>query len=76
MLWALWLPIDFPISLLVGWGFDNLPTSPSPLGRLRIWWPHLVHGLIGTAWWFGLGFGVASFTGWLRAGGPAQRRRP
>jgi hypothetical protein len=66
MLWALWLPIDFPASLLVGWGFENLPVAPSSFVRLRTWWPHLVHGLIGTAWWFCLGFAAAALFDWLR----------
>lgn len=52
LLWALWIPIDFPVSMLVGLGFDHIPTSNAAFQVLRTWWPLLVHGFFGTAWWF------------------------
>lgn len=52
LLWALWLPIDFPVSILVGIGFDYLPDTDTASKALRTWWPHIVHGLFGTLWWF------------------------
>jgi hypothetical protein len=47
LLWAIWLPIDFPVSILVTKG---LSVTQSEL--LRFWFPYFVHGLLGTVWWF------------------------
>lgn len=46
LLWTLWLPIDFPISLLVIQGFEVIPSS-----TVRAYLPYLVHGVLGTLWW-------------------------
>ena len=52
LLWAFWLPLDFPVSLLVIKGFD-LISPDSQLGSFfRVWLPYFVHGVIGTVWWF------------------------
>lgn len=52
LLWALWLPLDFPVSLVVITGFD-LISPDSQLGSfVRMWLPYFVHGILGTIWWF------------------------
>lgn len=51
LLWTLWLPLDFPVSLLVITGFDLIPHDQ--LGSIvRTWLPYFVHGILGTIWWF------------------------
>jgi hypothetical protein len=52
LLWALWLPIDFPVSLLVDLGFSLIPDGNRYLETLRAWWPMVVHGVFGSLWWF------------------------
>ena len=52
LLWALWLPLDFPVSLFVTMGFDHLSPSSQYGGLARTWLPYFVHGLLGPIWWF------------------------
>jgi hypothetical protein len=52
LLWALWLPIDFPVSLIVIVGFDLIPSDGHFGGFIRTWLPYFVHGVLGTIWWF------------------------
>lgn len=52
LLWAIWLPIDFPVSLLVIWGFDFIPIESSVGSFIRTWLPYFVHGILGTMWWY------------------------
>ena len=61
LLWALWLPVDFPVSLLVGLGFDYIPMSSEVFKTLRAWWPPIIHGIFGTIWWFVVPFLVMRF---------------
>lgn len=56
LLWALWLPVDFPISLTVLAGFELLPPDDSIGSALRRALPYLVHGIFGTLWWYFLPF--------------------
>jgi hypothetical protein len=58
LLWVLWLPIDFPVSMLVGLGFDYLPISTNVFRFLRTWWPHIIHGIFGTVWWFVMPYAI------------------
>jgi hypothetical protein len=58
LLWILWIPIDFPISMLVGLGFDYIPESNEIFRTVRTWWPLIVHGIFGTVWWFAAPFTV------------------
>jgi len=52
LLWALWLPIDFPVSMIVPFGF-KLISSASPFGlEIRTWLPYFVHGVLGPIWWY------------------------
>lgn len=52
LLWALWLPIDFPVSQIVTWGFDSVSAEQAMGGVIRTWLPYFVHGVLGTVWWF------------------------
>ena len=56
LLWTLWTPVDFPISLLVPWGFDVLPSNGDLGGVTRRALPYVVHGILGTVWWYCLPF--------------------
>jgi hypothetical protein len=58
--WMIFLALDFPVSLGV------MPVTwlvpPSPLGPLEdltnFWWPLGYHGVIGTAWWYIVGWAI------------------
>ena len=64
LLWAIWLPIDFPISYIVILGLE--PTLSSTWGAgLQTWLPYLVHGVFGTVWWFYVPRIIAGFFTWL-----------
>src|SRR3990172_653594 len=52
LLWALRLPVDFPVSLLVTMGFDVIPPNDQIGSQVRTWLPYFVHGILGTTWWF------------------------
>jgi hypothetical protein len=52
LLWTLWLPLDFPVSLIILKGFDLIPPDSLPGRAVRTWLPYLVHGVLGTIWWF------------------------
>lgn len=52
LLWAVWLPVDFPISLLVQAGFELIPSDEAIGSALRRFLPYFVHGVLGTIWWF------------------------
>jgi len=52
LLWAVWLPVDFPISLIVQAGFELLPSDGAIGSTLRRSLPYFVHGVLGTIWWF------------------------
>jgi hypothetical protein len=58
--WIIFLALDFPVSLGV------LPVNwlapPSAGGPFRdatnFWWPLLYHGVVGTGWWYIVGWGI------------------
>ena len=58
--WRMFLALDFPVSLAV------VPLTwiapPSPHGPLsdfaNFWWPLVVHGLLGTLWWYIVGMSI------------------
>lgn len=52
LLWTIWLPVDFPVSLLVAAGFDVIPPNDQMGSLIRTWLPYFVHGVLGTTWWF------------------------
>ena len=65
LLWALWLPIDFPVSYAVIVGLERIPDTLPAGAFLRTWLPHIVHGIFGTIWWFYLPTLVAMLFSWL-----------
>jgi len=61
LLWTLWLPIDFPISLFVIIGFDIFSGDSYYMSLIRIYIPYVVHGIFAPIWWFYL----CRFVGYL-----------
>ncbi len=59
LLWTMWTPIDFPVSLLVPWGLEVLSSGSEWSSALRLALPYVVHGILGTIWWFCLPLMVA-----------------
>lgn len=59
LLWTIWLLIDFPISLIVPLIFDLVPRETEFYRWIRYYAPHLVHGLLGAAWWYCIGLAVS-----------------
>lgn len=58
--WVIFLALDFPVSLgvfPVAW-----LVPPAGGGALRdltnFWWPLLYHGLVGTGWWYIVGWAI------------------
>ncbi len=60
LLWALWLPVDFPVSLTVLAGFELLPSDDGIGSMMRRALPYFVHGALGTIWWYFLPFLIAA----------------
>jgi hypothetical protein len=56
LLWAIWVPVDFPVSLAALAGFELLPSDGSLGSAFRRALPYLVHGLLGPIWWYFLPF--------------------
>jgi hypothetical protein len=52
MLWGLWKTVDFPVSLLAFYGFVPVPLDWSFANFVKFIFPYIVHGVIGTIWWF------------------------
>lgn len=52
LLWALWLPLDFPLSLFLVAGFDLIPPDSHFGSFTRTLLPYFLHGVLGTIWWF------------------------
>lgn len=58
MIWLVWFPVDFPwslLNLLGGEGYSNWVQHISETSEIMgyiLYTPYLVHGLIGTVWWF------------------------
>lgn len=57
LLWIIWIPIDFPWSLLVpllSQLSSDQVISPALGGvsRLLFYLPHFIHGVVGTIWWY------------------------
>jgi hypothetical protein len=65
--WVLFLPFDFPISLLWFLGLKILPDSlfgsfPYPFGEFKAFIvPAFIHGILGPLWYFFLPVAVSSF---------------
>jgi hypothetical protein len=56
LLWALWLPVDFPVSLAVFAGFEFISPDHGIGSLIRRVSPYFVHGVLGTVWWYFLPF--------------------
>lgn len=58
--WMIFLALDFPVSL--GVIPVNWIAPPAPGGPLHdlanFWWPLAYHGLIGTGWWYIVGWAI------------------
>ncbi len=58
--WVIFLALDFPVSLGVFPVTWLVP--PAGGGALRdltnFWWPLLYHGLVGTGWWYIVGWAI------------------
>jgi hypothetical protein len=58
--WVIFLALDFPVSLGVFPVTWLVP--PASGGALRdltnFWWPLLYHGLVGTGWWYIVGWAI------------------
>lgn len=58
LIWLLWFPIDLPWSLLhlfAGAGYSEWQRETSnslPIVGYVLYLPHLVHGVLGTIWWY------------------------
>ena len=75
--WRMFLALDFPVSIAV------VPLTwispPSPAGPLsdfvNFWWPAVVHGLLGTLWWYIVGMAIGDRLTRLRARGADRSER-
>ena len=76
LLWALWLPVDFPVSYTVIVGLEWIPDTLPEGVFLRTWLPHIVHGIFGTIWWFYLPSLVATLFSWLGKMGRSAKGTP
>jgi hypothetical protein len=58
--WFIFLALDFPVSLgviPVAWLVP--PAAGGPLHDLsNFWWPLLYHGIVGTGWWYIVGWAI------------------
>ena len=58
--WVIFLALDFPVSLgviPVNWLVP--PAGGGPLRDLtNFWWPLLYHGIVGTGWWYVVGWAI------------------
>jgi len=59
--WFIFLALDFPVSLgviPVAWLVPQAPEGPlSDLSNF--WWPLAYHGLVGSGWWYIVGWAIA-----------------
>ena len=58
--WYLFLALDFPVSLGVAPLSWLVPGAPEgPLADFpNFWWPLAYHGVVGTAWWYIVGWAI------------------
>lgn len=52
MLWGIWKPVDFPVSLLAYYGFVPTPREWGLTSLIAFTYPYFVHGVLGTVWWY------------------------
>ena len=55
--WRIFLALDFPVSLaVVPLTWISSPAAGGPLSDFaNFWWPLVVHGVLGTLWWYIVG---------------------
>jgi len=74
LLWAYWLILDFPVSLLLLLGWDLMGSSETQIMIfLRYYLPHFVHGVLGTIWWLYLPSFIQKI--WWKLKGLASRNK-
>jgi len=52
MLWGIWRTLDFPVSLAAFYGFVPVPIEWNVATTIEFIYPYLIHGIVGTVWWF------------------------
>jgi len=52
LLWGIWKTVDFPVSLLAFYGFVPVPLEWTVKAVVLFVYPYVVHGVLGTFWWF------------------------
>ena len=52
LLWTVWLPIDFPVSLITLAGLDLVQGESELASTFRRLLPFFVHGSLGPIWWY------------------------
>jgi hypothetical protein len=60
--WTLFLALDFPVSLgIVPVTWLAPPASGGPLrDASNFWWPLVYHGIVGTGWWYLVGWAIGA----------------
>jgi len=58
--WFIFLALDFPVSLgVIPVNWLAPPAAGGPLHDLtNFWWPLLYHGIVGTGWWYIVGWAI------------------
>lgn len=59
--WTIFLALDFPVSVgVVPVTWFVPPSGKPPLSDFsHFWWPLAYHGVVGTAWWYIVGWTIA-----------------
>lgn len=73
LLWMYWLPVDFPISLVLMMGWWVLDPNTACGEAAGYYLLYVVHGVLGPIWWFylpSLVVGVARKLGFRKSGMP------
>jgi hypothetical protein len=52
LLWTIWLPIDFPVSMITLLGLDLTQGGSELMSAFRRFLPFFVHGILGPIWWY------------------------
>jgi hypothetical protein len=75
--WMLFLALDFPVSLGVFPVSWLVPAAPAgPLADLsNFWWPLAYHGVVGTWWWYVVGWAIERKLGERRGGRRDEQTR-
>jgi hypothetical protein len=63
MVWIFFLFIDFPVSLLYQAGDVIYIASGVPILEWLLYPPYIIHGLLGTVWWYYIGRFISAIGG-------------